>query len=314
MAERLGRGEPAVGGAEHHLEQLVAGLIHVDLAPRDAGDVDIDVLGHQAHGARIGADLDDRQDRIADDVALPGREEMHGVAARRAKRHHFCRGRRRIHEPQPGPGRRFGLVEHAVDHAFPADLLDVAQRFFLDRSEPAGDIALGRLRLRQVVGLVTVHDFLIAVEHEHEFVAHRGCAAARGDELLAARQLGRLAEHQRRAVRIELVEDVADAGIRAYARGRVGLAAFGRDPQVGQRPLLAAQLGRPVHVLFHLVRGAPYRFQVAVAFDTEKGDLRYRKRRRVSRSSRCRRRHASPNRPRCRSPPPLRRWDSRRCR
>src|SRR5438445_634710 len=132
MAERLRSGEPAVRGTQHHLEELVARLVHVDLAARDAGHVDVDVFGHQAHRARIGADLDDGQDGIADDVALAGGEEMHRVAACRAQRHHLRRRGRGIHEPQTRAARDLGLVEHAVHHAFLADLLDVSERFLLD--------------------------------------------------------------------------------------------------------------------------------------------------------------------------------------
>jgi hypothetical protein len=54
---------------------------------------------------------------------------------------------------RPG-GRCLGLVEHAVDQALAADLLDVAERLFLDGGQATGDVALGRLRLGQVVGLV----------------------------------------------------------------------------------------------------------------------------------------------------------------
>ena len=42
----------------------------VHLLAQQAGDVDVDVLAHGAHRARVGAQLDHRQDRVADDVAL----------------------------------------------------------------------------------------------------------------------------------------------------------------------------------------------------------------------------------------------------
>ena len=45
--------------------------------------------------------------------------------------------------------------------------------------------------------LVAIDDFLIAVEHAHELGAHLVVAAARRDDLLAAGELGGLAEHQR---------------------------------------------------------------------------------------------------------------------
>src|SRR5690606_6090358 len=55
VPERLGRGQPPVGGAEHALEELVARLVGRELLPEEAGDVDVDVLGHGAHRARVRA-------------------------------------------------------------------------------------------------------------------------------------------------------------------------------------------------------------------------------------------------------------------
>src|SRR2546422_907482 len=58
VPECFGRGEPAIGGAEHHVEQLIARVAHRELPLQEPGRVDIDVLAHRAHGARIGANLD----------------------------------------------------------------------------------------------------------------------------------------------------------------------------------------------------------------------------------------------------------------
>ena len=89
-----------------HSSSLSPAWSSVDLALQQARGVDVDVLAHQPHGARVGADLDHRQDRVADHVALTGREEVHRVAGRRAQRHHLGRGARRVHEPQARMGRR----------------------------------------------------------------------------------------------------------------------------------------------------------------------------------------------------------------
>jgi hypothetical protein len=59
----------------------------------------------------------------------------------------------------------------------------MAERLFLDRRQAAGDVALGRLRIGQVRGLVPVDHVLVAVEHRHEFGPHLVVAAARGDDL-----------------------------------------------------------------------------------------------------------------------------------
>src|SRR6266568_783391 len=271
MPESLRGGEPAVRRAEHHLEELVARLIHVDLLARDAGHVDVDVFGHEAHRARIGADLDDRQDGIADDVALAGGEEMHHIPACRAQRHHLRRRGGGIHEPQTRAARNLGLVENAVHHALLADLLDVAERFLLDGGEAAGDIALRRLRIHEVARFVAVDHFLVAIEHEHELVTHFGRPATGGHELLAAGKLGRFAENERHAVFVELVEGVSNAGIRAYPGSGVRFPALGRYPQIPQRPLLATQFRGPLHVILRRLGGAADSFHVAVAFDAEEG-------------------------------------------
>ncbi len=69
MSERLGCGEAVIGDAERAVQQLVASLINVDFAAQYARDIDIDVLAHGAHGARIGPQFDYRQNRQA--VFLP---------------------------------------------------------------------------------------------------------------------------------------------------------------------------------------------------------------------------------------------------
>jgi hypothetical protein len=50
--------------------------------------------------------------------------------------------------------RRLGLVQHAVHRALAADLLDVAERLFLDGGQPALDVALGGLAVAEVVVLL----------------------------------------------------------------------------------------------------------------------------------------------------------------
>src|SRR5690606_39597076 len=233
--------------------------------------VDIDVFAHGAYRARVGADLDDGQDGVADDVALAGGKEVHGIARRSAQGHHFGGRRRRVHEPQAFAGRHFGLVEHAVDAAFLADLLDVAQRFFFDGGQAAGDIALGRLRFGQVAGFPAVDDFLVAIEHEHEALAHRIVGTAFGHDVFAAGQFGGLAEHQRIAQGIELVEGVAHGGVGAAARRGVRFAALGGHPQVGYGAFRALQRRGVVHELLGLARCAHDGVEVAVQFDAEAG-------------------------------------------
>src|SRR5437763_17034545 len=68
MAERFCGGEPAVRGAQHHLEGLVARLVQVDRTAGEAGHVDVGVVRHEADGAGIGGGVDSAGGR--GDVAL----------------------------------------------------------------------------------------------------------------------------------------------------------------------------------------------------------------------------------------------------
>src|SRR3546814_7922993 len=98
VLQRLGGGEPAVAGSERDVDQRIARLIEIHLAAQDAGDVEIDVLAHLARRLRVGGQLDHRLDRVADDVALPGGEEVHDEARGCLEGHTLGRGRGGVHE------------------------------------------------------------------------------------------------------------------------------------------------------------------------------------------------------------------------
>src|SRR5690349_4956327 len=72
VPERFRCGEPPVYRAKHHRQQLVACFVHRHLALQQPRHVEVDVLAHRPHRPRIRAQLDHRQDRVADDIALPG--------------------------------------------------------------------------------------------------------------------------------------------------------------------------------------------------------------------------------------------------
>jgi hypothetical protein len=137
-----------------------------------------------------------------------------------------------------------------------ADLLDVAERLLLDRRQAAGDVALGRLAVGEVAGLVAVDHVLVAVEHEHEALAHRVAGAARGDDVLAAGELGRLAEAQRAAERCSLSKALPTVGLAPQPLVVSLSPHFGADPELGDRAGLALLLARPLHVLARRLAGA----------------------------------------------------------
>ena len=146
MAQRLGGGEPSVRRAQDHIDQRVARFRDRQFAPQDAGHVKIDMLGHGARRARIAGKLDDGKNRIADDIALAGREGVHRIAGGGHQRQTFGGGRRGVHVVEAGAlGRRFGRLQNIDVPAGTADLFEIAERLFLDGCEAAGNIALGRL-------------------------------------------------------------------------------------------------------------------------------------------------------------------------
>ena len=151
VSERFRVGEAAIGGANNQFNQLVAGFVHGHLAAQNRGDVLVNVLAHRRAGEGIAGDFDDRLNRVADDVALAGREQMHHRARRRPQGHRFRRSRRSIHEPKALSFGRFGGLEAAHEFGFSAELLDIAQRLFFNRRQSAANVAFGRLRFGKVV-------------------------------------------------------------------------------------------------------------------------------------------------------------------
>ena len=70
-------------------------------------------------------------------------------------------------------------------------------------------------------------------------------------------------------MRQQLVVHVADGRAGGQAGGGVALAAFGRDPQLGQAAFLFLQLGRPVDVFLGLPAGLADGLEIALLLDRE---------------------------------------------
>ena len=85
----------------------------------------------------------------------------------------------------------------------------------------------------------------------------------------AAGDLAGLAEDAVNALRDQLVVHVADGRAGAEAGGGVALAAFRRDPQIGDAAFFLFQLGCPVQEFLGLVGGLGDGGDVAVALDAE---------------------------------------------
>ncbi len=185
MTQSFGAREPAVARPDDRLNQPIPCLIERHLTPQDAGDVEVDVLGHRSRRLWIGGELDHGLDGIADDVALPGWKQVHDETCRRLQRD-ALRGRRRgVHVIKPGTfGGGLGRFQHVDKLCFPADLLQIAEGLFLDGRQPAADVPFRGLRFRQIVRLVTLDDCLIVIEDAQKPLPDfRAGGAARADDL-----------------------------------------------------------------------------------------------------------------------------------
>jgi hypothetical protein len=170
---------------------------------------------------------------------------VHDIAGGRHQRHAFGGGRRGVHVIEAGAlGRRLGRFEHVDIGAGAADLLEIAQRLLLDGGEAASDVALGRLGLREVILLMRFDDLVhVGLPNLVPLLADLRGRGPRLGKVLAAGDFRGLAEHAVDALWDQLVVHVADRRAGGEAGRGVALAAFRRDPQLGEVALLALELG-----------------------------------------------------------------------
>ena len=86
MTQRFGAGHAAVEGADHHLNERVSRLIQGHFPTQDPADIDVNMFAHRADRLRVRGRLDRWNDRVTDDVALTGREDMHDRSSRADQR------------------------------------------------------------------------------------------------------------------------------------------------------------------------------------------------------------------------------------
>src|SRR5262249_28277013 len=154
-----------------------------------------------------------------------------------------------------------------------ADLFEIAQRLLLDGGEAARDVALGRLRLGEIIDLVRLdHVVFVGEPRAIPLLAGLGARSARLWKMFGAGGLRGLAEHAVDPLRYELVVHVADGRAGGEAGGGIGLAALGGDPQVGDGALLARKLRGPLQVVLGDARGLGDGAEVARAFYAESRD------------------------------------------
>src|SRR4029077_1695120 len=133
------------------------------------------------------------------------------------------------------------------------------------------DIALGRLRLGKIAGLVPFDDFLIGIEHLQETLANLfGDSAACADEF-GASQLRSFTEAGGGPKRIQFIDQVADGWARPQARCGVAFAALRGDEKILFWADLALLFAGPLHKLASLARRVGDSGGVTVAFDGKSG-------------------------------------------
>src|SRR5260370_10747767 len=224
-------------------------------------------VGEGGGGFGIGGEFDDRFDGIADHVGLEGRERGQKERGRGLQSYALRRRRRGIHKIKAGAFRgRLSGFEYIDEFGLAANLLQIAESFFLDGGQAARDIAFGRLGFGEIAGLVALDDFLIGVEGAHELVGDllAGCAA--GAHHLGARQFGSFSEASGCAERIEFVNEIAYCWTRSEPRRCIALAAFCGYEEFLDGAKLALFLGSPLDELARLSRRGSDGADIAVLF------------------------------------------------
>ena len=188
------------------------------------------------------------------------------------------------------------------------DLLEVAEGLFLDGRQTTGDVALRRLGIGEIVGLVRLDDvLLVGLPHREPFVGDLGRTRARLAKMLGAGDFRRLAEHAVDADRDQLVVEIADrrAGRQGPSSYRIRrISSKSRDRRWGTSRVAArSPIGRSAWP-----RRPPWR-----SWRCRRG-LRCRSRSPACRSWRCPRRPGWSIGPRFRSPRRRRRSGSIPCR
>jgi len=131
MTKYFSRCHAAIGATHHHTKQLVAGLIHVHLTANQTGNINVKMLFHGPQRTRIGTELDDRKNRITDDISLTSRKEMHDKSGSGTQGNLFRSSGRGILEPETRAGGCDCFFKATYNRSFPADLLDVGPGLFL---------------------------------------------------------------------------------------------------------------------------------------------------------------------------------------
>src|SRR5215472_1084157 len=151
------------------------------------------MLRHRFGCQWVGCDLDYGHNGIADDVSLPGWEQ---VDCRTSRRHECnelggCRGG--VHKVEALPNRCDCWLE-GIDNRHSSRLGNIAQGLLLNRAQAAPDIALCWLRSKQVssTGLDLVN---VGVIHGLEAIPNLLVGAARCNQVFPSGQLRGLAKN-----------------------------------------------------------------------------------------------------------------------
>ena len=129
---------------------------------------------HCSDGSRISSDLDDRFNRVSDNISLSSREDMDGKPTSGLERDTFggCRGG--VHVVQPGSFIRcFGRREDINISSVLANLLKITHRLFFNCGQATFDIALRRLTFRKIACLIGLNNFIhVGFPGRKPFITH----------------------------------------------------------------------------------------------------------------------------------------------
>ena len=173
MSQGLCRCVTAIRSATDHVDQFVARFVNGHLTTQNARNIHVHVFAHGADGAWVRGDLDNRDNRVADHVALPGWEGVDYGTTCCHQGHTFGCRRRAVHEVEAIARRwHFGRFQNVDILRRPADFFEVAQSFLFDGGQTTFDVAFGWLAVGQEPRPVVVSLSPHLVETQSSLIEH----------------------------------------------------------------------------------------------------------------------------------------------
>lgn len=229
---------------EHHVAHLLHGLGAVDRRAR----VEVGVVPHGLVGALVGSQAIHGRDGVSCGGAKTGREDHELATAGDDATHAGWVVAGGVHHDEALVRLELRRVRIDGVEGAVASLVHAAERLLLEGRKSAGHVSRAGVALTHL-GAKHLDVLLVVVDDLEDVVRNLLVLRAAGEDVLGAKELGRLAQHGGGTMVDEPVGDLADQRIGAKAARGVGAAAVGAEDELGDVSGLA---DAPVRLGDHL--------------------------------------------------------------